>query len=78
MPCYHPLPARGLHKRFPEALGALLSRDVPNLSPSAIARLKSEWKTDYAHPEASITVAMGCKILTANAQAGRAGQLNLG
>jgi len=30
-----------------EALGALLGRDAPNLSPSAIGRLKEEWQDDY-------------------------------
>jgi transposase-like protein len=33
---------------FQEALGALLGRDAPNLSPSVIARLRSEWEADYA------------------------------
>jgi putative transposase len=33
---------------FQEALGALLGRDAPNLSPSVIARLRGEWETDYA------------------------------
>ncbi len=33
---------------FQEALGALLGRDAPNLSPSAIARLRDEWEADYA------------------------------
>jgi putative transposase len=33
---------------FQEALGALLGRDAPNLSASAIARLKGEWEADYA------------------------------
>jgi putative transposase len=33
---------------FQEALGALLGRDAPNLSPAVIARLKSEWEADYA------------------------------
>ena len=32
---------------FQEALGALLGRDAPNLSPSAIGRLKEEWQDDY-------------------------------
>jgi transposase-like protein len=31
-----------------EALAALLGRDAPNLSPSAIARLRDEWQADYA------------------------------
>ena len=34
---------------FREALGALLGCDAPNLSPSAIARLRAEWEADYAH-----------------------------
>jgi transposase-like protein len=33
---------------FQEALGALLGKDAPNLSPSVIARLKGEWEADYA------------------------------
>ena len=33
---------------FGEALAALLGRDAPNLSPSVIARLRSEWEADYA------------------------------
>jgi transposase-like protein len=33
---------------FQEALAALLGRDAPNLSPSAIARLRDEWETDHA------------------------------
>jgi putative transposase len=33
---------------FQEALAALLGRDAPNLSPSVIARLKSEWEAEYA------------------------------
>ncbi len=33
---------------FQEALAALLGRDAPNLSPSAIARLRGEWEADYA------------------------------
>lgn len=32
---------------FQEALGALLGRDAPNLSPSAIGRLKEDWQGDY-------------------------------
>jgi putative transposase len=32
---------------FQEALGALLGKDAPNLSPSVIARLRGEWETDY-------------------------------
>jgi transposase-like protein len=34
---------------FGEALAALLGRDAPNLSPSAIARLRGEWEADHAH-----------------------------
>ena len=34
---------------FQEALGALLGRDAPNLSPSVIARLRGEWEANYAH-----------------------------
>jgi putative transposase len=33
---------------FQEALAALLGRDAPNLSPSVIARLRSDWEADYA------------------------------
>src|ERR687894_1612045 len=33
---------------FQEALGALLGRDAPNLSPAAVARLRDEWQADYA------------------------------
>ncbi len=33
---------------FQEALGALLGRDAPNLSPSVVARLRDEWQADYA------------------------------
>ena len=33
---------------FQEALAALLGKDAPNLSPSVIARLRSEWEADYA------------------------------
>ena len=33
---------------FQEALGALLGKEAPNLSPSVIARLKGEWEADYA------------------------------
>jgi putative transposase len=33
---------------FPEALGALLGRDAPNLSPSVIARLRGEWEAEFA------------------------------
>ena len=32
---------------FQEALAALLGKDAPNLSPSVIARLKSEWEDEY-------------------------------
>ena len=32
---------------FQEALGALLGRDAPNLSPSVVARLRGEWEADY-------------------------------
>src|SRR5215217_3623544 len=31
-----------------EALGALLGKDAPNLSPSVVARLRDEWEADYA------------------------------
>ena len=32
---------------FGEALAALLGKDVPNLSPSVVARLRGEWEADY-------------------------------
>ena len=32
---------------FQEALAALLGKDAPNLSPSVVARLKSEWEDEY-------------------------------
>ena len=32
---------------FQEALAALLGKEAPNLSPSVIARLRSEWEADY-------------------------------
>ncbi len=33
---------------FQEALGALLGEAAPNLSPSAVARLRGEWEVDHA------------------------------
>lgn len=33
---------------FQEALAALLGKEAPNLSPSVIGRLRSEWEADYA------------------------------
>ncbi|MGH6962219.1 MAG: IS256 family transposase [Dongiaceae bacterium] len=33
---------------FQEALGALLGKDAPNLSPSVIARLRGGWEAEYA------------------------------
>ena len=33
---------------FQEALGALLGRDAPNLSPAVVARLRDTWQADYA------------------------------
>jgi putative transposase len=33
---------------FQEALGALLGKEAPNLSPSVIARLRGEWEADHA------------------------------
>ena len=33
---------------FQEALGALLGRDAPNLSPAVLARLRDAWQADYA------------------------------
>jgi putative transposase len=33
---------------FQEALGALLGREAPNLSPSVIARLRGEWEAEHA------------------------------
>ena len=34
---------------FQGALGALLGKDAPNLSPSVVARLRGEWEADYTH-----------------------------
>ena len=33
---------------FQEALGALLGRDAPHLSPAVLARLQGEWEADHA------------------------------
>ncbi len=33
---------------FQEALGALLGKDAPNLSPSVVARLRGEWEAEHA------------------------------
>src|SRR3954447_21968496 len=33
---------------FQEALGVLLGKDAPNLSPSVVARLRGEWEADHA------------------------------
>jgi hypothetical protein len=33
---------------FQEALGALLGKEAPNLSPPVVARLKGEWEVDHA------------------------------
>jgi len=33
---------------FQEALAALLGRDAPNLSPSVVARLTTDWQAEYA------------------------------
>ena len=32
---------------FQDALGALLGKEAPNLSPSVVARLRDEWQADY-------------------------------
>src|SRR5271166_5760233 len=32
---------------FQEALGALLGKDAPNLSPAVISRLTADWQADY-------------------------------
>ena len=32
---------------FQEALGALLGKEAPNLSPSVVARLRGEWEADH-------------------------------
>jgi transposase-like protein len=37
---------------FQEVLTALLGKDAPNLSPSVIARLKSDWEGEYRHWQA--------------------------
>ena len=34
---------------FQEALGALLGKEAPNLSPLVVARLRDEWEADYKH-----------------------------
>src|SRR5450432_4775897 len=34
---------------FQEALGALLGRDAPNMSPAVISRLTAEWQGEYGH-----------------------------
>src|SRR5829696_3419422 len=36
---------------FQEALGALLGKAAPNLSPSTIARLRGEWEAGYARSQ---------------------------
>src|SRR6202162_5102269 len=36
---------------FQEALGALLGKDAPNLSPAVISRLTAEWQSEGAHGE---------------------------
>jgi putative transposase len=33
---------------FQEALGALLGKDAPNLSPSVVARLRGDWEADHS------------------------------
>ena len=38
---------------FQDVLTALLGKDAPNLSPSAIGRLKSDWEDDYRRWQAS-------------------------
>ncbi len=44
-----PLYLRGVSTGdFQEALGALLGKDAPNLSPSVVARLRGEWEADHA------------------------------
>ncbi len=46
---WHILYLRGvLMGDFQEALGALLGKEAPNLSPSVITRLRGEWEADYA------------------------------
>jgi hypothetical protein len=43
-----PVPACGVSTGdFQQALAALLGREPPNLSPSVIARLKSDWQGEY-------------------------------
>ena len=37
---------------FQEALGALLGKEAPNLSPSVVARLRNEWEADYTRWQA--------------------------
>ena len=40
---------------FQEALAALLGKDAPNLSPSVIARLRSEWEANYTRCNGAIS-----------------------
>ncbi len=36
---------------FQEARAAVLGKDAPNLSPSVVARLRSQWEADFARWE---------------------------
>jgi putative transposase len=44
---------------FGEALAALLGNEAPNLSPSAIARLRGEWEADHARWQLSVVRCFG-------------------
>ena len=49
-----------------EALGALLGKDAPNLSPSVVARLRGEWEADYARWQRRDLSARRCVYLWAD------------
>ena len=68
---------------FQEALGALLGKQAPNLSPSVIARLRGEWETDYARWQKrgpvgpTVCLRLGGRRLPASAH-GAAGGMHAG
>jgi transposase-like protein len=49
-----------------EALGALLGKDAPNLSPSVVARLRGEWEADHARWQRRDLSARRCVYLWAD------------
>ena len=51
---------------FQEALGALLGKDAPNLSPSVVARLRGEWEADHARWQRRDLSARRCVYLWAD------------